>query len=40
VMKLMNHVASPIDGVVTAILVENGASVEYAQTIVIVDPES
>ena len=40
VMKLMNHVAAPIDGVVTAILVENGASVEYAQTIVIVDPES
>ena len=24
VMKLMNHVASPVDGVVTAILVENG----------------
>src|ERR1700742_3303283 len=40
VMKLMNHVASPVDGVVTAILVENGASVEYGQTIVIVDPES
>jgi acetyl-CoA carboxylase biotin carboxyl carrier protein len=40
VMKLMNHVAAPIDGVVTAILVENGASVEYGQTIVIVDPES
>jgi acetyl-CoA carboxylase biotin carboxyl carrier protein len=39
VMKLMNHVAAPIDGVVTAILVENGASVEYGQTIVIVDPE-
>ncbi|HXF30487.1 MAG TPA: biotin/lipoyl-containing protein [Solirubrobacterales bacterium] len=40
VMKLMNHVAAPVDGVVTAILVENGASVEYGQTIVIVDPES
>jgi acetyl-CoA carboxylase biotin carboxyl carrier protein len=39
VMKLMNHVASPVDGVVTAILVENGASVEYGQSIVIVDPE-
>lgn len=39
VMKLMNHVAAPVDGVVTAILVENGASVEYGQTIVIVDPE-
>jgi acetyl-CoA carboxylase biotin carboxyl carrier protein len=40
VMKLMNHVAAPVDGVITAILVENGASVEYGQTIVIVDPES
>jgi acetyl-CoA carboxylase biotin carboxyl carrier protein len=40
VMKLMNHVAAPVDGVVTAILVENGASVEYGQTIVIVDPEA
>src|SRR5882757_683929 len=39
VMKLMNHVAAPIDGVVTAILVENGASVEYGQAIVVVDPE-
>jgi acetyl-CoA carboxylase biotin carboxyl carrier protein len=39
VMKLMNHVASPIDGVVTGILVENGASVEFGQPIVVVDPE-
>ncbi|MDX6623930.1 MAG: acetyl-CoA carboxylase biotin carboxyl carrier protein [Solirubrobacterales bacterium] len=39
VMKLMNHVASPVDGVVTAILVENGGAVEYGQTIVVVDPE-
>ena len=39
VMKLMNHVAAPVDGVVTAILVENGASVEFGQPIVIVDPE-
>jgi acetyl-CoA carboxylase biotin carboxyl carrier protein len=39
VMKLMNHVASPVDGVVTAILVDNGAAVEYGQTIVIVEPE-
>jgi acetyl-CoA carboxylase biotin carboxyl carrier protein len=39
VMKLMNHVASPVDGVVTAILVENGASVEFGQPIVVVDPE-
>ena len=39
VMKLMNHVASPVDGVVTAILVDNGAAVEYGQTIVVVEPE-
>jgi len=39
VMKLMNHVSSPVDGVVTAILVENGGAVEYGQTIVVVDPE-
>jgi acetyl-CoA carboxylase biotin carboxyl carrier protein len=39
VMKLMNHVSSPVDGVVTAILVENGAAVEFGQAIVIVDPE-
>lgn len=39
VMKLMNHVASPIDGVVSAILVENGAAVEFGQPIVIVAPE-
>jgi acetyl-CoA carboxylase biotin carboxyl carrier protein len=39
VMKLMNHVASPVDGVVSAILVENGGPVEFGQTIVVVDPE-
>jgi acetyl-CoA carboxylase biotin carboxyl carrier protein len=39
VMKLMNHVAAPVDGVVTGILVENGASVEFGQPIVVVDPE-
>lgn len=39
VMKLMNHVSSPVDGVVTAILVENGAAVEFGQAIVVVDPE-
>ncbi|HEY2716426.1 MAG TPA: biotin/lipoyl-containing protein [Solirubrobacterales bacterium] len=39
VMKLMNHVASPVDGVVTAILVENGEAVEFGQAIVVVDPE-
>jgi acetyl-CoA carboxylase biotin carboxyl carrier protein len=39
VMKLMNHVPSPVDGVVRAILVENGEAVEFGQPIVIVDPE-
>jgi acetyl-CoA carboxylase biotin carboxyl carrier protein len=39
VMKLMNHVSSPVDGVVTAILIENGAPVEFGQAIVVVDPE-
>lgn len=39
VMKLMNHVASPVDGLVTEILVENGDPVEFGQAIVVVDPE-
>lgn len=38
VMKLMNHVAAPVDGVVSAILVENGGPVEFGQTIVTIDP--
>jgi acetyl-CoA carboxylase biotin carboxyl carrier protein len=38
VMKLMNHVAAPVAGVVTAILVENGAPVEFGQPIVVIDP--
>ena len=39
VMKLMNHVAAPVAGVVSAILVENGAAVEFGQPIVVVDPQ-
>jgi acetyl-CoA carboxylase biotin carboxyl carrier protein len=39
VMKLMNHVSVPVGGVVTSILVENGASVEYGQALVTIDPE-
>jgi acetyl-CoA carboxylase biotin carboxyl carrier protein len=39
VMKLMNHVAAPVGGVVNAILVENGAPVEFGQPIVVIDPE-
>lgn len=38
VMKLMNHVAAPVDGVVSAILVDNGGPVEFGQVIVTVDP--
>lgn len=39
VMKLMNHVASPVSGVVSSILVENGGPVEFGQALVVVDPE-
>jgi acetyl-CoA carboxylase biotin carboxyl carrier protein len=39
VMALMNHVVAPADGVVAAILVDNGAPVEFGQPLVIVDPE-
>jgi acetyl-CoA carboxylase biotin carboxyl carrier protein len=38
VMKLMNHVPAGVDGVVTAVLVENGEPVEFAQPLVMVDP--
>ncbi|MCW3013075.1 MAG: acetyl-CoA carboxylase biotin carboxyl carrier protein subunit, partial [Solirubrobacterales bacterium] len=40
VMKLMNHVGAPFDGVVTAIAVGNGDTVEFGQTLVVVDPEA
>jgi acetyl-CoA carboxylase biotin carboxyl carrier protein len=39
VMKLMNHVAAPAGGTVSAILVENGAAVEFGQAIVVIEPE-
>ena len=39
VMKLMNHVVAPVDGVVRAIVPENGESVEYGQPLVVIDPE-
>jgi len=32
-------VVAPVEGVITAILVENGASVEFGQALVVVDPE-
>jgi acetyl-CoA carboxylase biotin carboxyl carrier protein len=39
VMKLMNHVVAPLGGVVRAIVPANGESVEYAQPLVVIDPE-
>jgi acetyl-CoA carboxylase biotin carboxyl carrier protein len=40
VMKLMNHVIAPVAGVVSAILAENGAAVEYGETLVAIDASS
>jgi acetyl-CoA carboxylase biotin carboxyl carrier protein len=39
VMKLMNHVVAAAEGVVAAILVENGAAVEFGQALVVIDPD-
>ena len=39
VMKLMSHVSAPVAGVVTAIMVENGATVEYGEPLITIDPE-
>tara|TARA_B100000674_G_scaffold485903_1_gene493473 strand:+ start:894 stop:1307 length:414 start_codon:yes stop_codon:yes gene_type:complete len=36
-MKTMNHVPSPIDGIVKKICVEDGSPVEFGQTIAIID---
>jgi len=36
-MKTMNHVPSPLDGVVKEITVEDGQPVEFGQTIAIID---
>ena len=36
-MKTMNHVPSPKDGVVKKVNVEDGQSVEYGQTLVVID---
>jgi len=37
-MKLMNHVKAGVSGKVVAILVDNGAMVEFGQTLVVVEP--
>jgi acetyl-CoA carboxylase biotin carboxyl carrier protein len=39
VMKLMNYVTATIGGLVTAIPVANGETVEFGQALVVVDPE-
>tara|TARA_B100000989_G_scaffold140840_1_gene104798 strand:- start:37 stop:453 length:417 start_codon:yes stop_codon:yes gene_type:complete len=36
-MKTMNHVPSPKDGVVKSVNVEDGQTVEYGQTLVVID---
>ena len=36
-MKTMNHVPSPIDGVVNEVCVEDGQPVEFGQTIIILE---
>ena len=36
-MKTMNHVPSPVDGLIKEISVEDGQPVEYGQTIAILD---
>jgi acetyl-CoA carboxylase biotin carboxyl carrier protein len=40
VMKLMNEVTAGIDGVVTAVLVGNGETVEFGQPLVLVDRDA
>jgi acetyl-CoA carboxylase biotin carboxyl carrier protein len=39
VMKLMNYVTATVSGVVTAIPVANGETVEFGQELVVLDPE-
>jgi acetyl-CoA carboxylase biotin carboxyl carrier protein len=40
VMKLMNSIASPVEGTVTHILVENAEPVEFGQVIMVIDGAS
>jgi acetyl-CoA carboxylase biotin carboxyl carrier protein len=39
-MKLMNEVASEVSGTVRAVLVENGAGVEFGQTLFAIELDS
>jgi acetyl-CoA carboxylase biotin carboxyl carrier protein len=36
-MKTMNHVPSPIDGIVSKIYIEDGQPVEYGQLLILID---
>jgi biotin carboxyl carrier protein len=38
-MKVPNEVRSPVDGVVSAVFVEDGATVEYGQRLFVIEPE-
>jgi biotin carboxyl carrier protein len=38
-MKVPNEVRSPVDGVVSAVFVEDGATVEYGQRLFAIEPE-
>lgn len=40
VMKLMNHVTAPATGTVAAILVDNGAPVEFGQVLVVIESDA
>jgi acetyl-CoA carboxylase biotin carboxyl carrier protein len=40
VMKLMNQVSAPANGVVTAILVENGSQVEFGEPLIVIDTQA
>ena len=36
-MKTMNHVPSPLDGTIKEVCVQDGAPVEFGQTIIILE---
>lgn len=39
-MKLMNEIESEVDGIVKAVLVENGHPVEYGESLFLINPEN
>ena len=38
-MKVPNELRAPVTGVISRLLVEDGAAVEYGQTLLLIDPE-